>query len=160
MAKEDPEAIQRTLLAAEEGDLEAKAKVERWSKTWTVETVHKISSLAHQVRTRSVTEVTSTRPTLTICLMRREAELVGESMLRPNATPVERLLAEQIGINWLAVRIAELALAESNSPVWLSRLESAHRRLMTSIKTLAQVQRLQIPNFVQVNIAEQNVTVT
>lgn len=163
MAKEDPETIRATCLAAERGDKAAAKKVKEWSKSWSIETVHTFSSLANQVRNRAAATALGGENAFSFSLMRREAELTGDMILRPNASSLEKLLAEQVGIDWLTLRIAELFLAEAYGPEadrWQHRVDSAHRRLTRSIKTLAQVQRLQIPNLVQVNIAEQNVNLT
>lgn len=162
MAQADPESIRSTLIAAERGNSEARAQVEKWSKSWSIETIEGISTLADQVRRAMIAKAIAPESGASRCLMRREAELVGQMLVAPNASPMEKLLAEQVGINWLTVRIAELFLAEAYGPEsarWQHRVDSAHRRLVSSIKTLAQVQRLQIPTLVQVNIQEQNVNV-
>ncbi len=81
-------------------------------------------------------------------------------------TPLERILAEQISLNWLALLAAEAFLEQSQGisfkdAYWRqSRVDAAHNRLMASIRTLAQIRKLQLPNLLQVNIAEKQVNVS
>jgi hypothetical protein len=88
---------------------------------------------------------------------RMAIELAGD-----NPTPLEVLLSERVASMWVLVELQEALMA-----VWyykgggtpmsfvlqMARLqESAHRRYLAAIKTLAQVQKLQGPSRVQVNI--------
>jgi hypothetical protein len=89
------------------------------------------------------------------------AELAG-----PSPSPVERMLAETAATSWFAYRLHEaqytgnvaaeggMTLAQSEHAQ--RRLERAHRRLMSTLKTLAAVRRLALPA-VQINLARQQV---
>jgi hypothetical protein len=81
------------------------------------------------------------------------AELAG-----PDPTPIERLLAERAAVCWWLVHEYERRYAaESSMPIIRAdyqqrRLDRAHRRFLTALKTLATVRRLALPSL-QVNIA-------
>jgi hypothetical protein len=87
------------------------------------------------------------------------ADLAG-----PNATPVERLLAERIALCWLSVHDAEIRFAQSKDlswkqvEFWQRRIDASHRRYLSAIKTLATVRKLAVPAL-QVNIARKQVNV-
>ena len=92
-------------------------------------------------------------------------ELAGE-----NPTPLEVLLSERIASMWVLVELQAALLAawyykaEGASPgfvLQMARLqESCNRRYLGAIKTLAQVQKLQGPSRVQVNIGGNQVNVS
>src|SRR4051812_13030672 len=100
-------------------------------------------------------EKESTRKNLKTELSEVVAQLAG-----PNPCPAERMLAEVAGVNWFALRTHEArltAVLDSDKGVSLTqcaahqnRVDQAHRRLMSSLKTLATVRRLGLP-VVQVN---------
>ena len=93
-------------------------------------------------------------------------ELAGE-----NPTPLEVLLSERVASLWVLVELQEALLAawyykanSASSPAFVLQMarlqESAHRRYLAAIKTLAQVQKLQGPSRVQVNIGGNQVNVS
>jgi hypothetical protein len=96
---------------------------------------------------------------------RMALELAGE-----NPTPLEVLLSERVASLWVLVELQEALLAawyykaEAASPAFvlqMSRLqESCNRRYLGAIKMLAQVQKLQGPSRVQVNIGGNQVNVS
>jgi hypothetical protein len=96
---------------------------------------------------------------------RMALELAGE-----NPTPLEVLLSERVASLWVLVECQEALLAawyykaDAVSPafvVQMARLqESSNRRYLGAIKTLAQVQKLQGPSRVQVNIGGNQVNVS
>jgi hypothetical protein len=96
---------------------------------------------------------------------RMALELAGE-----NPTPLEVLLAERVASLWILVELQEALIAAFYYKGGGTRLsvvlhmarvqESAHRRYLAAIKTLAQVQRLQGPSRVQVNIGGNQVNVS
>ncbi len=96
--------------------------------------------------------------------MERRLSQMRESLTGPAPTPLDRLLAERIATCWLDVNQAERAAAyhfQEGGLIVLGdylqrRLDGAHRRYLSAIRTLAQVRRLPA---VQVNIAEQQVNV-
>jgi hypothetical protein len=95
---------------------------------------------------------------------RMALELAGE-----NPTPLEVLLSERVASLWVLVELQEALLAtwyykaKATSPAFVLQMarlqESAHRRYLAAIKTLAQVQKLQGPSRVQVNIGGNQVNV-
>jgi hypothetical protein len=96
---------------------------------------------------------------------RMAVELAGE-----NPTPLEVLLSERVASLWVLVELQEALLAawyykaKATSPAFVLQMarlqESAHRRYLAAIKTLAQVQKLQGPSRVQVNIGGNQVNVS
>jgi hypothetical protein len=87
------------------------------------------------------------------------AELSG-----PNPTAVERVLAETAATCWFAFRMHEahnagcgasgMTIAQSDHNQ--RRLDRAHRRFISTLRTLATVRRLALPNL-QINVARQQV---
>jgi hypothetical protein len=78
-------------------------------------------------------------------------ELAGE-----NSTPLEVLLSERVASLWILTELQEALMA-----AWYYKGgESAHRRYLAAIKTLAQVQKLQGPSRVQVNIGGKQINVS
>jgi hypothetical protein len=87
------------------------------------------------------------------------AELAG-----PTPTPIERVLAETAAISWFALRLHEAqfagcATSEGGLTIRQSehqqrRIDHAHRRLISTIRTLATVRRLAVPAL-QINLAHQ-----
>ena len=85
------------------------------------------------------------------------AELAG-----PSPSPVERVLAETAATAWFAYRMHEAQYAgavSSESGMSLAqsehaqrRMDRAHRRLLSTLKTLAAVRRLALPAL-QINLA-------
>ena len=96
---------------------------------------------------------------------RMALELAGE-----NPTPLELLLSERVASLWVLVELQEALLAawyykaKATSPTFVLQMarlqESAHRRYLAAIKTLAQVQKLQGPSRVQVNIGGNQINVS
>jgi len=88
------------------------------------------------------------------------AELAG---LTPS--PAERLLAETAATSWFAFRLHEAQYAssvKSEDGITLAqsehaqrRIDRAHRRFLSTLKTLAAVRRLAVPNL-QINVARRN----
>jgi hypothetical protein len=96
---------------------------------------------------------------------RMALELAGE-----NPTPLEVLLSERVASLWVLVELQEALLAacyskaSAVSPAFVLQMarlqESSNRRYLGAIKTLAQVQKLQGPSRVQVNIGGNQVNVS
>jgi hypothetical protein len=96
---------------------------------------------------------------------RMALELAGE-----NPTPLEVLLSERVASLWVLVELQEALLAawyykaKATSPAFVLQMarlqESAHRRYLAAIKTLVQVQKLQGPSRVQVNIGGNQINVS
>lgn len=99
-------------------------------------------------------------------LRKCEFDLLERQLAGDNPTPIEKLLAEQVALCWLALRYAEMTY-ESGTDTSIehqkwrqSRVESASRRFLAATRTLAQVRRLQIPALLQVNVGEQQVNIS
>lgn len=91
-----------------------------------------------------------------------KAELAG-----PSPTPLERLLVERVAACWLAVQVFENVYAQNMHRLSLAQgeyyqrcLDRAHRRYLSTIRSLAVVRRLLRPVVAQVNIAGQQVNVS
>jgi hypothetical protein len=86
------------------------------------------------------------------------------------SSPLEVLLSERVASLWVLVELQEALLAawyykaEATSPAFVLQMarlqESCNRRYLGAIKTLAQVQKLQGPSRVQVNIGGNQVNVS
>jgi hypothetical protein len=92
-------------------------------------------------------------------LTEMRAELNG-----PDPSPLERHLVERVVLCWLAVHDAELraavmaALAPNAADAWQRRIDAAHKRHLSAIRTLATVRKLAMPIIVgQLNIAQKQV---
>ena len=97
-------------------------------------------------------------------VIRRQIREVVSELAGPNPTAIERMLARRAALCWVAVNFAETTFANSLSRgTTLSqsdhnqrRLDRAHRRLLSSLKTLAAVRRVPL-TAVQVNVGALNV---
>lgn len=90
--------------------------------------------------------------------MRRE--FAGES-----PTPIERLLAERVVATWLQLQYFEAVYAQNLKELTMMqgehyqrRIDRAHRRHLSAVKTLAQARKM--GPAVQINIAEKQVNTT
>ena len=78
------------------------------------------------------------------------AELAG-----PDPTPTERVLADAAAVCWFSLRLAEAQYAGASSSeegishdsadYYARRIDGAHRRLISTLRTLATVRRLAGP---------------
>jgi hypothetical protein len=81
-----------------------------------------------------------------------------------DAPPLERLLADRVAVCWLSLHDVEVRFAQSKdltikqADYWQRRINSAHKRYLSAIKTLAMVRKLALPAL-QVNIARKQVNV-
>jgi hypothetical protein len=84
------------------------------------------------------------------------AEIAG-----PHPTAIERTLSETAALAWLAARFLEVGdfTAEersiSQALCAMRRVDAAHRRYLTALRTLATVRKLAVPALVQVNVGKQ-----
>jgi hypothetical protein len=85
------------------------------------------------------------------------AEIAGE-----DPSPLERLLAERVVITWLEVQTFQALYYQNGDRLTLAqaeyhqkRLDRAHRRHLSAIKTLAQVRKM--GPAVQINIADKQI---
>src|SRR5205823_2992827 len=98
--------------------------------------------------------------------LRRKVEQLRQELLGDSPTPLEKLLVERVTVCWLQVYYLDAIYArqtkQNGGMSWVAdlghqrRQDRAHRRYLTSLRTLAQVKRLLVPS-IQVNIAEQQI---
>jgi hypothetical protein len=94
--------------------------------------------------------------------LRAELLSVAADLAGPTPSPVLRLLAETAATAWFAYRLHEATYASgvmseggmtlAQSEHAQKRMDRAHRRLLSTLKTLAAVRRLAVPA-VQINLA-------
>lgn len=85
----------------------------------------------------------------------------------PDATPLELVLVERVVVSQMQVskfereytRNIENTIGTSMADFMERRLDRAHKRLLSAVKTLAQVRRLQVPLAVQINVAEKQINI-
>jgi hypothetical protein len=94
----------------------------------------------------------------------RKMELLRQELAGPKPTPLESLLAERIALCWLSIHLVEIRfeqyakdLSMRQAVHWQDRIDRAHRRYLSAIRTLATVRKLAV--VVQVNIARKQVNV-
>jgi hypothetical protein len=94
----------------------------------------------------------------------RKLELLRAELAGPNPMPLERLLVERIVACWLQLQDADIRYAQAKDlglkwgAYYQDRMDRAHRRYLSAIKTLAMVRKLAAP-VVQVNIAKKQINV-
>src|SRR5262245_49788220 len=95
----------------------------------------------------------------------RKLELLRAELAGPNPSPVERLLVERVVACWLQVQDADVRYAQGQRDCTLAqgdyrqrRMDRAHRRYLSALKTLALVRKLAVP-VLQLNIAKKQVNV-
>jgi hypothetical protein len=98
--------------------------------------------------------------------LRRELDDLAAELSGPSPSPVERVLAGTAATSWFAFRFHEAHYAASvtteggmtfaQSEHAQRRMDRAHRRFLSTLKTLATVRRLAVPAL-QINLARQQV---
>jgi hypothetical protein len=97
--------------------------------------------------------------------VRRQAEQMARELGAEQASPLERLLIDQVVIAWLRwqsvewtyQRNFEQSITLTKAFYLEKRLTAAHRRYLQAIESLARVRRLLARAPVQINIAQQQV---
>lgn len=141
---------------------------------FSVEAFEEIGDLARQVRYNLVQNAASGCKA-TAATIQAKADRLTSELQGPAPTPLERLLAERVTIAWLALHRIDLEAAacegtfsgplDSSAAMQSERLyhakrqESAQRRYLQAIRTLAQVRRLLGPAFLQLNLGGQHLHV-
>jgi hypothetical protein len=94
--------------------------------------------------------------------LRHQLESMRVEVSGENPSPLERLLAERVVATWLEVQLFEALYAVGMKSGTLiqddhrqKRLDRAHRRHLSAIRTLAQIRKL--GPAVQINIAEKQI---
>jgi hypothetical protein len=99
--------------------------------------------------------------------MRIGMDNVRQSLGYSDASPLEKMLIDQVALCWLRLSIVELKHVNNTrgstgipqADYWDRTLSAAQRRYLRAIETLARVRRLLRPSAVQVNIGTQQVNV-
>jgi hypothetical protein len=92
----------------------------------------------------------------------RKLELLRAELSGPNPTPLDRLLVERVVACWLQVQDADVRYAQAKNlslewgDYYQRRMDRAHKRYLSALKTLAVVRKLALP-VLQVNIARKQV---
>jgi len=88
----------------------------------------------------------------------RKLALLRAELAGPSSTPIERLLAGRVVACWLQVQDADIRYAQAQKDLsipwgeyYQRRMDRAHRRYLSALKTLAVVRKLAIP-VLQVNM--------
>ena len=99
-------------------------------------------------------------------MLQNELEEQIQQYAGPAPSPLERTLAETATLSWFALRLFEATYASSSqsgdgltirqADFHLRRIDRAHRRLLSTLKTLATIRRLALPAL-QINVASQQV---
>jgi len=91
-----------------------------------------------------------------------QLEAMRKELAGPEASPLEKLLAERIVACWLQAQYADAIYAQNLSKLNMGqtdshqrRLDRLHRRYLSSIKSLAQIRKL--GPAVQINVAEKQI---
>jgi hypothetical protein len=113
--------------------------------------------------TRTIVEKFSKSPVVREAVNRKLALLRSE-LEGPAPTPLERLLAERAALCWFQVnsyedqfeRCRDLNIRQAD--FHQRKIDAAHRRFLSAVKTLATVRKLALPA-IQVNIAKKQVNV-
>jgi hypothetical protein len=96
--------------------------------------------------------------------IRQKLDTVRSELEGPNPTPIERLLAERASLCWFLVNWYETTLQSvegmslHQAQFHIRKIDKAHGRFLTAVRTLAQVRKLALPTL-QVNIAKNQVNV-
>jgi hypothetical protein len=98
--------------------------------------------------------------------LRNELNGLAEELAGPSPTPIEIALAETAATAWFTLRLFEARLASratsgdgmtiAQSEHAQRKIDRAHRRYLSTLKTLATVRRLALPAL-QINVARQQV---
>jgi hypothetical protein len=99
-------------------------------------------------------------------VLRQEMQTQIVAFAGPHPSPIEQALAETATLGWFALRLyegnyvsasrSEDGLTLKQADFHLRRIDRAHRRFLSSLKTLATIRRLAIPAL-QINVASQQV---
>jgi hypothetical protein len=156
---------------AEDGDQDARLELRRLIRESAPEVIAKCSEYIHTYRNILAKTASGGSP-LNQDVMAERAHLLALELAGHNPTPLEVLLSERVASLWVLVELQEMLGAawynlenvKRPSPAYMLQMvrlqESAHRRYLAAIKTLAQVQKMRGPSRVQVNIGENQVNVS
>jgi hypothetical protein len=101
-------------------------------------------------------------------LMRHQLEAMKGQIAGNEYSPLERLLSERVVVTWLEVQLFEALyvrnmrnLSITKAEYHQKRLDRAHRRHLSAIRTLAQIRKLlKGTTITQINIADKQINNT
>jgi hypothetical protein len=153
----------------EGGDKGARTELRRALRESAPDVVARCSDVAKTYRGMLAEKMATGDPLFKEATVER-AERMALELAGEHPTPLEVLLSERVASLWMLVELQEALMAAYYNKgggtrvsvvLQMARLqESAHRRYLAAIKTLAQVQKLQGPSRVQVNIGGNQVNVS
>jgi hypothetical protein len=91
--------------------------------------------------------------------LRRKLDKIQRDLEGPDPTPLIRLLAERAALCWFQVHRYELVNETAREMTFRQaefnqrKIEAAHRRFISALKTLATVRKLNLPAL-QINVAQ------
>jgi hypothetical protein len=91
--------------------------------------------------------------------IKQKMAVLRQELAGPNANPLELLLVDRIVVCWLQVQMEDIAQAKGGgqdirlAAFRLHRQESANRRYLAAIRTLATVRKMALPAL-QINIGQ------
>ena len=159
--KKDAELTGDLVLRAEKGDQRALATVrvifDESPGYW--EAFGNLTTMAENVLVKAVAGDAA----LFQEAIRRQVETLKADLAGPTPSPLERLLIKRVAVCWLQMHDADARDARRASQLDVARgdydqrrQDRAHKRYLSAIRTLLQIQRLPITS-VQVNIGAQQV---
>jgi len=156
---------------AEGGDPEARKRLRLAVRESAPEVVARCADTARSYRGLLAETASGGNQLVKEAILERSRLMAGE-LAGENPTGLETLLADRVASLWVLTELQEALAATAYVPatagkvspsyrLQMARLqESANRRYLQAIKTLAQVQRLRGPGRLQVNIGGQHVNVS
>ena len=159
---EDRKNLDKILDRAQKGDKKVLPAL-REAMNEDPEMYRRIGDLSRQVEHSVINSISGddliTQETIPRHLSDMRRELAGD-----NPSPMESLLVERIVACWLQLQYYEVLYAQNFRQLSLrqsesqqKRIDQAHRRYLSAIRTLAQVRKLVKPSVAQINIAEKQI---
>jgi hypothetical protein len=99
--------------------------------------------------------------------MKRHMTAMAQDLAGPQASPLEMMLAQRIALCYFHLYYCDnIAILNDGNEAWTNaddkmqqkRIDAANKRYLAATKTLAQVQRLNLPD-VQINVGEKQVNI-
>lgn len=144
---------------AQDGDEEALALLKRVLDE--APRLARIINLAKDVE-RGIVEKIASDDVFAQETLPRNLKVMRQEIAGENPSPLERLLAERISACWLELQYFQAIYTQNLGNMTIPqgdyhqrRIDRAHRRYLSSIKTLAQIRKM--GPAVQINIAEKQV---
>ena len=159
-------ALVAVIRRAEDGDPQALAEVRELAKTKLPDLWEMYGNVANIARERML-DVAAGKSPLSHEAMRQKMRTLRAELAGPSPSALERLLAERVVLCWLQSYYEDAIYAQTikGGCAWEKALkqqkqaETAQRRFLAAVKTLATVRRLALPA-IQVNIGEKQVNVS